>query len=319
LTATGLRDDANRQRVLMAVHAHPDDESSQTGGTLARYAAAGYRTVLITCTDGGQGDGAHGARAGQVGHDPRMVVARRYRELDLAAIALCVSDVVKLGYPDSGAHDEAVLTEGPASARAFSRLAVDPLVDRVEHLMRTYRPEVVLTYPPNGLSGHPDHIRTHDIVLAAHRNIVASGGFGNPDRGSRRPPAVGPKLYYIVMSHSRLQAVQRSARAALGPHAPVPPSEMAIDDAQITTVIDVAPFWGQKLRALSAHASQSDAAAILQMFSAADDPAAVGGRVEEYLRAYPPDPARGIEHDLFDEPGAYPAQSVPRRWPRRAT
>lgn len=91
-----------RAPVLMVVHAHPDDESSQTGGTLARYAAAGYCTVLITCTDGGQGDAAHGVKPTQRGHDPRVVAARRSRELALAAAMLGVSVVVNLGYPDSG-------------------------------------------------------------------------------------------------------------------------------------------------------------------------------------------------------------------------
>ncbi|HSS23726.1 MAG TPA: PIG-L family deacetylase, partial [Mycobacterium sp.] len=107
-----------RAPVLMVVHAHPDDESSQTGGTLARYAAAGYYTVLITCTDGGQGDTAHGAKPTQPGHDPRAVAARRSRELARAAAMLGVSAVVKLGYPDSG-----IPTDGAeaAAADSFSR------------------------------------------------------------------------------------------------------------------------------------------------------------------------------------------------------
>ena len=105
----------------MIVHAH-DDESSQTGGTLARYSAEGYRTVLVTSTDGRHGDAA--------GLDPSLVPARRSGELDLAAKALGISDVVKLAYPDSG------------------------------------------------LSEHPVHIRTHDVVVAAHRHIVANAETG---------------------------------------------------------------------------------------------------------------------------------------------
>jgi LmbE family N-acetylglucosaminyl deacetylase len=88
----------------------------------------------------------------------------------------------------------------------------------------------------------------------------------------------------------------------LGADAWVPPDEMAVDDAQITTVIDVAPFWADKLRALSAHASQSDAAAILQVLSVAGDSVWVGGRVEEYVRAYPPPVGAlsTVEHDFFE-------------------
>jgi len=85
----------------------------------------------------------------------------------------------------------------------------------------------------------------------------------------------------------------------------VPPDEMAVDDAQITTVIGVAPFWADKLRALSAHASQSDAARVLQVLTAAGDSAGVGVRVEEYVRAYPPavGPLSTMEHDFFESVG----------------
>ena len=279
-----------RARVLMAVHAHPDDESSQTGGTLARYAAAGYRTVLVTCTDGGQGDAAGGLKAGQPGHDPHQVATERSRELDLAAAALGVHAVVKLGYPDSGVSDGG---ERGAAAESFSLRPVRPMVARLVRLMQLYRPEVLVTYQPNGFSGHPDHIRTHDLVVAAHRHLIANG-----EVEAESSPA--PRLYYIALSKSRLRGARDRARAALGADAWVPPAEMAIDDAQVTTVIDVAAFWPDKLRAMAAHASQSDAAALLQMFSAADESVE---RVEEYVRAFPT-PAEGpvfIEDDFFND------------------
>ena len=288
--------------VLMVVHAHPDDESSQTGGLLARYAAAGYRTVLIVCTDGGQGDAAHGVKPTQLGHDLRAVAVRRSRELALAAAILGVSVVVELGYPDSG-----IATDGAAvpAADSFSQRAMGPMVTRLVQLMRRYQPDVVVTYPPNGLSGHPDHIRTHDLVVAAHGNIVANGQHEDGRGQTADSPPRAPKLYYIALSATRLRAAQTNVRAALGAEAWMPPDEMAVDDAQITTVIDVAPFWADKLRALSAHASQSDAAAILQVLSVAGDSAGVGGRVEEYVRAYPPavEPLSTLEHDLFESVG----------------
>lgn len=283
--------------VLMVVHAHPDDESSQTGGILARYAAAGYRTVLIVCTDGGQGDAAHGVKPTQPGHDPRTVAVRRSRELASAAAILGVSVVVELGYPDSG-----IPADGAEAADSFSRRALEPMVTRLIRLMQRYQPDVVVTYPPNGMSGHPDHIRTHDLVVTAHTNIVAKGRHEEGEGQAADSPPWGPKLYYIALSATRLRAAQTSARAVLGVDAWVPPDEMAVDDAQITTVIDVAPFWADKLRALSAHASQSDAVALLQVLSAAGDSAGVGGRVEEYVRAYPPviGALSTVEHDLFD-------------------
>ena len=276
-----------RRPVLMIVHAHPDDESSQTGGTLARYAAAGYRTVLVTCTDGAQGDAADGgAKPGAAGHDPRRVAEYRSRELDAAAAALGVLDVVKLGYPDSG-----MPTDGePVAAEAFSARPSGPMVTQMVRLLRLYEPDVLITYPPNGLSGHPDHIRTHELVIAAHRNVVANDERGEPM----------PRLYYIAMSLGRLRAVQASVRAAFGGDVWVPPDELGVDDSEITTVIDVSPFWNHKLAALAAHASQPDAALLLQLFTMADD-AAHQVRVEEYVRAYPliESPVGAIERDFF--------------------
>lgn len=263
--------------VLVVVHAHPDDESSSTGGTLARYSALGYRTVLVTCTDGRWGDAAGGAKPGQAGHDPREVVRRRTAELDDAAAALGVSEVVALGYPDSGVADE-------CAGDAFSRRPVTPIVHQMVRLMRLFRPDVVITYPPNGLSGHPDHIRTHDVVVAAHRTLVAGGA--------------APRLYYIALSRSRVKAMQDNVRAAFGGDGWAPPDDMAVDDAMITTVIDVESSWPAKLAGLAAHSSQADAAMLLKLFSAAGGG---NGHVEEYTRAHPPgaNVGPGLEHDLF--------------------
>ena len=71
----------DRPLTLMAVHAHPDDEATGTGGVLARYAAEGIRTVLVTCTDGGCGDGPGGVKPGDPGHDPAAVASMRRQEL----------------------------------------------------------------------------------------------------------------------------------------------------------------------------------------------------------------------------------------------
>jgi LmbE family N-acetylglucosaminyl deacetylase len=270
----------------MIVHAHPDDESSQTGGTLARYAAAGCRTVLVTCTDGGQGDAVgEGAKPGMAGHDPRAVAVHRASELDAAVKALGVHDVVALGYPDSGMGEDGVV-----AAESFSARPVMPLVQQMVRLMRIYEPDVVITYPANGISGHPDHIRTHDVVALAHQNVVANG-----EAVSRVP-----RLYHIAMSVSRLRALQAALRAAFGEDAWVPPDGMGMDDALVTTAIDITAFWPHKMRALAAHASQPDATLLLQLLSMADDLGDSTARVEEYARVYPPvvqsDP---IERDFF--------------------
>jgi LmbE family N-acetylglucosaminyl deacetylase len=154
----------------MLVHAHPDDEAGQTGGTLARYAAAGCHTVLVTCTDGRMGDGAAGSKPGAPGHRPSEVAARRSAELATAAAALNISEVVELGHPDSGmpADQDAVAPD------AFCRGDAEPIVAHLIELMRQRQPDVVITYPPNGLSYHPDHIRTHEVTVAAFERFRES-------------------------------------------------------------------------------------------------------------------------------------------------
>src|SRR3954451_1932775 len=92
---------AERSLTLMAVHAHPDDEASG-GGVLARYAAEGMTTVLVTCTDGRCGDGPNGVKPGDPRHDPQAVVAMRRAELDASCAELNVTHLELLGYADSG-------------------------------------------------------------------------------------------------------------------------------------------------------------------------------------------------------------------------
>jgi LmbE family N-acetylglucosaminyl deacetylase len=282
-----MSDSGHRPPVLMIVHAHPDDESSQTGGTLARYAAAGCRTILVTCTDGSQGDSADGVKPGTPGHDPRRVAAHRSGELDAAAAALGVQVVVKLGYADSGADG--------AIAESFSRVPTLPIITQLVRLLRLHQPDVLITYPPDGLSGHPDHVRTHEVVVAAHANVVANG---QPD--SMHRAARVPRLYYIAMSVSRLRAVAEAVRAAFGGDAWSPPEELGTDDAAITTTIDVTAFWPDKLRALAAHASQPDAVMVRRALAEAGGRTGPLVRVEEYVRVHPEEPAVAIETDFFE-------------------
>lgn len=254
---------------LMVVHAHPDDESSQTGGTLARCAAAGWRTILVTCTDGSQGSDTAGRTSGEVGHDPGGVARHRSAELDSAASILGVHEVVKLGYPDSGADAD---TAPPDS---FSRQPEAPMVRRLVRLIEFYGPAVLVTYPSNGLSGHPDHIRTHDIVTAAHRHVV--------DNAAARAGVI-PHLYHIALSRTLLLDIADRARAVGAAHDWSPPESMGIADDEITTTIDVSAYWAQKVGALAAHASQADAALLLGIFTAIGG---TGAAVEQYVRVYP--------------------------------
>lgn len=141
---------------LAAFHAHPDDEALLTGGTLARAAAEGHRVVLVVATDG-----AAGLAAAAFTADGRLA-ERRARELDIAAGALGVARVVRLGYDDSGMDG----TEG-RDGHAFARLDVDVAADRLAAVLREERVDVLTVYDAAGGYGHPDHVQVHRVGVRA--------------------------------------------------------------------------------------------------------------------------------------------------------
>src|SRR5919197_139105 len=145
-------------RTLVAVHAHPDDECIGTGGVLARYSAEGVRTVLITCTDGAVGEISDPALA-----SPENLAEVRARELDEAVRILGISRSVRLGYRDSGMAGTAD-NHHPAS---LAQADLASVVQRVLQVIEEEQPQVVVTYDERGGYGHPDHIRAHQVAVAA--------------------------------------------------------------------------------------------------------------------------------------------------------
>ena len=249
---------ADRPLTLMAVHAHPDDEATGTGGTLARYAAEGIRTVLVTCTDGGCGDGPGGVKPGEPGHDPAAVAALRRAELEASCAALNVTHLEMLGYADSGMDGWAQNT----APGAFWTTPVAESSARLAQLMEHYRPDVVVTYDENGFYGHPDHIQAHRITMAA---VEATG--------------IPAKLYWTTAPQSKMAefgAVMREfgvdwsepepePEAEAGDRAPLEGPPIGLPDDQITTWVDTTQFAGDKYDALAAHASQSENIFFLRM------------------------------------------------------
>jgi LmbE family N-acetylglucosaminyl deacetylase len=153
----------SEQLTFMAVHAHPDDEASSSGGVLRLLADQGVRTVLVTCTNGEFGDAPGGLKPDHDDHDADEVAAIRYEELDRAAEALRVTRLVRMGYRDSGMRGWSQ-NDDP---RSFWATPVDEAARRLCELMREERPQVVMTYNANGFYGHPDHIQAHRITVAA--------------------------------------------------------------------------------------------------------------------------------------------------------
>jgi LmbE family N-acetylglucosaminyl deacetylase len=236
----------DRLLTLMAVHAHPDDEATGTGGVLAKAAAEGIRTVLVTCTDGRCGDGPDGVKPGDPGHDPDAVVQLRRDELEKSAAVLNVSHLELLGYPDSGMMGWPN-NDAPGS---FWSTPVDEAAARLAELMRRYQPDVVVTYDENGFYGHPDHIQAHRITMAA----VASVGL----------PA---KVYWTTAPQSAMQKF-RELITELGGDWDEPDDdtpEIGLPDEEISTWVDTSAFGGQKYDALAAHASQEENIFFLRM------------------------------------------------------
>jgi LmbE family N-acetylglucosaminyl deacetylase len=226
---------------LMAVHAHPDDESSSTGGILARYAAEGVRTVVVTCTNGEFGDGPGGVKPGEEGHDPDAVAEIRLAELEAACEILSVSHLELLGYRDSGMAE----WEYKDASEAFCNVPIDVSAGRLSALFEKYRPDVVVTYDDDGFYDHPDHRQASLITLAALKGT-----------------SIPKKAYFTAMRRSDWEDF-RQTMVDLGMELPDEPEpdqtwmdRMEEQERRITTTVDTTPFVARKRAALTAHASQ---------------------------------------------------------------
>ena len=261
---------------LMCVHAHPDDEAISTGGVLARYAAEGVRTVLVTCTNGELGDGPGGVKPGEPGHTPAEVVALRRAELETSSRALGIDHVELLGYQDSG------MMGWPQNdaPQAFWHVGVAEAGARVAALMERYRPQVVVTYDEHGFYGHPDHIQAHRVTVDAFDRS------GIPD-----------KLYFPAIPASWLGRFG-SLLAEHGVETPsgVEDVPFGVPDEEIGAVVDCSAYVGRKFESLSAHASQSEN--IFFLGFGAELFGEVFGQ-EAFVRARDRTGAQGAEADLF--------------------
>jgi LmbE family N-acetylglucosaminyl deacetylase len=258
---------------LLAVLAHPDDESFVCGGTLARYAAAGVRVVLVCATRGEAGPIAAPALATR-----ETLPTVREAELRAAAAILGIADVHLLDYPD-GALLDVPFPEG---------------VERVEGVLGEVRPAVVLTFGPEGVSGHPDHVAVQRWAKEAVYRA----------RAERRDGWAPSRLYYCRPPRSWYRAVAERCRARgvpdwYGPRVEV----LGAPDELTTTRIATAAQAATKLAAVRAHATQLPAehpyrtlpdADLLELLTA-----------EWFTRAWPPLPLRAsLEADLFAADGA---------------
>ncbi|MEW2470043.1 N-acetyl-1-D-myo-inositol-2-amino-2-deoxy-alpha-D-glucopyranoside deacetylase [Streptomyces sp. NPDC046994] len=247
-------------RRLLLVHAHPDDESINNGATMARYAAEGARVTLVTCTLGEEGEVIPPSLARLAPDRDDALGPHRAGELAAAMAELGVTDHRFLGGP--GRYRDSGMMGAPQNHRPAAFWAADPdeAAGHLVAVVREVRPQVLVTYDPNGGYGHPDHIQAHRVAMRA-AELAADPGF-RPDLGA---PWDIARIYWnrvprpiAEAAFARLgEALGKTPFAAAGAVEDIPG---VVDDTMVTTEIDGAAFAAAKAAAMRAHATQIEVA-----------------------------------------------------------
>lgn len=286
----------NARRILF-VHAHPDDETLTTGGTIARYAEAGADVSVLTCTLGEEGEVIGERWAGLVADRADQLGGYRIRELTDALRALGCGEPRFLGgagrWRDSGMAG----TPSARHPRAFVNADPGEAVGALVAVIRELRPHVVVTYDPVGGYGHPDHVQAHHFTTAA---VAAAGSEAFPDAGAAWEVA---KFYWTVTEGSALEAgVAAIGDVPAGWRMPESGELPTVPDREVTAAVDVAAVMTRKVAALRAHATQVTVAPSGTEFALSNDVVQPILTQEHFVlvrgTAGPAD-SRGRETDLF--------------------
>ncbi|MBD8078129.1 PIG-L family deacetylase [Cellulosimicrobium arenosum] len=278
---------------LLAVHAHPDDETLATGALLATWAAAEEPVTVVTCTRGERGEvidtPAHPTGVGQLEGDGPALAAHREGELARALAALGVRDHVFLDAADAGPApeiedgsagarartgryvDSGMAWAAPGVARAEAAAALEPgafvgadldeSAGRLAAVVRSRRPVVVVTYEPGGGYGHPDHVRAHDVTARALELLDAAGD-PVPDLWAAVVPAEELRRARRALADTPAVAAILHSVPGLSlpdPDEPLPPVAKAPDELRGPRAVPVAPVLDALLAAMRAHATQIQA------------------------------------------------------------
>jgi N-acetyl-1-D-myo-inositol-2-amino-2-deoxy-alpha-D-glucopyranoside deacetylase len=261
---------------LMTTHAHPDDETIGTGGTMAKAVREGRRVVLVTGTRGEMGEIVVSDMDTPDNH--RRLGEIRAAELEQAMRALGVTEWENLGYRDSDMMGRA----GNQDARCFWQADLDEAIGRLTFLVRTYQPDVMTTYNDFGGYGHPDHIRTHLVAVGAFARAGDSswypqqlapehGGTGVPEAEGGLAPWTPAKLYEQAIPASVRTAMQErmealGERSWWSPPDDATPEQLAefetmatrmlVPDETITARVDIRDVIDQRWDAIKAHVTQ---------------------------------------------------------------
>jgi len=242
---------ADGRLTLMAVFAHPDDESFGTGGTLARYGADPDVRVLLVCATRGE--------AGEIS-DPKLATPERLgevreKELRCACQDLGIDDVFFLDYRDSGMAG----TAENLDPRALAQADFDEAVGKIVAHIRREQPQVVVTFDENGGYGHPDHVAVHHYTKAAFAAAADPAQYPTQIEAGLEPYQA-QKLYFTAIPRRFFVAVAEKM-LELGIEIPARYLErldgpFGLPDEACTTDIDVQDFWDTKQKAVQCHATQ---------------------------------------------------------------
>ncbi len=239
---------------LMAVHAHPDDESSKGAATTAKYAAEGHEVLVVTLTGGERGDILNPAMDRPGIKD--NIAQVRQEEMAKAAAALGVQQTW-LGYVDSGLPEGDPLP--PLPEGSFATIPLEESGEALVKVVREFRPHVMITYDEHGGYPHPDHIRCHEVSMLAYERSGDPDAF--PDAGD---PWTVSKLYY---THGFIRARMVAFSDEFEKNGQESPFKewLARWDARggdlmarVTTQITCDDFFPARDEALRAHATQID-------------------------------------------------------------
>lgn len=278
------------ERRLLAVLAHPDDESFGPGGTLARYAAEGVDVHIVIATDGAAGSVIEGYE----GQRERLAEVRR-QELQ-AAVDVLGATLHTLGYRDSGYIGDPA-NEHP---QAFMNVDEEEAAGRVVRLIRQIRPQVVLTHDETGGYYHPDHIKAHKITVRAFHAAGDAQKYAHIGPQPYRPQ----RLYYTAFPARwrKLSTLMMRLRGEdptrMGRNKDIDITNLGHPMESIHAHLDIFPYWETKQEASAQHQSQGGGSGGVGSWM----PDWLQKRVfnkEYFIRAYPPAENGTRERDLF--------------------
>jgi LmbE family N-acetylglucosaminyl deacetylase len=277
-------------KTILAVLAHPDDESFGLGGTLALYASRGYDTYLVCATRGEVGTVDEEHLNGY-----KDIAELRTEELTRAAKHLGLKDVFFLGYRDSGMPG----TEENRHPEAQINHPIDEVAGHVVKYIRELKPDVVLTFDPIGGYKHPDHIHIHKATLLAFER--ANDAAFHPETGAPFQPRA---LYYQVFPRwflkwmTRLLSLTGKDPTKYGRNGDINLKELAEVEFPVHVRLDIRSVSEAKQLAGAQHASQGGVGMRRGLMGFVSR---LFGEKEDYMRAYPPVNGRfRRKHDLFD-------------------